>query len=226
MQTSDDIIVIEHLNKSYGKTQILQDLNLRVARGEFVAIVGPSGSGKSTLLHILGSIDRPSSGTVIVDGEDLNAISSKRIAKFRNQSIGFVFQFFYLQPHMTIAENLTVPMMPMRIPRNLRQQRIQTAAATVNIANKLNSYPKSLSGGELQRAAIARAIINQPKLILADEATGNLDDNNTMNIVRLLLNIKQQSHTTIVMVTHDMRIAQMADRTLYLKNGSISYAQN
>lgn len=140
MQTSDDIIIIEHLNKSYGKTQILQDLNLRVARGEFVAIVGPSGSGKSTLLHILGSIDRPSSGTVIVDGEDLNAISSKRIAKFRNQSIGFVFQFFYLQPHMTIAENLTVPMMPMRIPRNLRQQRIQTAAATVNIADKLNSY--------------------------------------------------------------------------------------
>ena len=212
MQTSDDIIIIEHLNKSYGKTQILQDLNLRVARGEFVAIVGPSGSGKSTLLHILGSIDRPSSGTVIVDGEDLNAISSKRIAKFRNQSIGFVFQFFY--------------MMPMRTPRNLRQQRIQTAAATVNIADKLNSYPKSLSGGELQRAAIARAIINQPKLILADEATGNLDDNNTMNIVRLLLDIKQQSHTTIVMVTHDMRIAQMADRTLYLKNGSISYAQN
>lgn len=140
MQTSDDIIIIEHLNKSYGKTQILQDLNLRVARGEFVAIVGPSGSGKSTLLHILGSIDRPSSGTVIVDGEDLNAISSKRIAKFRNQSIGFVFQFFYLQPHMTIAENLTVPMMPMRTPRNLRQQRIQTAAATVNIADKLNSY--------------------------------------------------------------------------------------
>ena len=140
MQTSDDIIIIEHLNKSYGKTQILQDLNLRVARGEFVAIIGPSGSGKSTLLHILGSIDRPSSGTVIVDGEDLNAISSKRIAKFRNQSIGFVFQFFYLQPHMTIAENLTVPMMPMRIPRNLRQQRIQTAAATVNIADKLNSY--------------------------------------------------------------------------------------
>ena len=226
MQTSDDIIIIEHLNKSYGKTQILQDLNLRVARGEFVAIVGPSGSGKSTLLHILGSIDRPSSGTVIVDGEDLNAISSKRIAKFRNQSIGFVFQFFYLQPHMTIAENLTVPMMTMRIPRNLRQQRIQTAAATVNIADKLNSYPKSLSGGELQRAAIARAIINQPKLILADEATGNLDDNNTMNIVRLLLDIRQQSHTTIVMVTHDMRIAQMADRTLYLKNGSISYAQN
>ena len=226
MQTSDDIIIIEHLNKSYGKTQILQDLNLRVARGEFVAIVGPSGSGKSTLLHILGSIDRPSSGTVIVDGEDLNAISSKRIAKFRNQSIGFVFQFFYLQPHTTIAENLTVPMMPMRIPRNLRQQRIQTAAATVNIADKLNSYPKSLSGGELQRAAIARAIINQPKLILADEATGNLDDNNTMNIVRLLLDIKQQSHTTIVMVTHDMRIAQMADRTFYLKNGSISYAQN
>ena len=174
MQTSDDIIIIEHLNKSYGKTQILQDLNLRVARGEFVAIVGPSGSGKSTLLHILGSIDRPSSGTVIVDGEDLNAISSKRIAKFRNQSIGFVFQFFYLQPHMTIAENLTVPMMPMRIPRNLRQQRIQTAAATVNIADKLNSYPKSLSGGELQRAAIARAITNQPKLILADEATGNI----------------------------------------------------
>ena len=140
MQTNDDIIIIEHLNKSCGKTQILQDLNLRVARGEFVAIVGPSGSGKSTLLHILGSIDRPSSGTVIVDGEDLNAISSKRIAKFRNQSIGFVFQFFYLQPHMTIAENLTVPMMPMRIPRNLRQQRIQTAAATVNIADKLNSY--------------------------------------------------------------------------------------
>ena len=140
MQTSDDIIIIEHLNKSYGKTQILQDLNLRVARGEFVAIVGPSGSGKSTLLHILGSIDRPSSGTVIVDGEDLNAISSKRIAKFRNQSIGFVFQFFYLQPHMTIAENLTVPMMPMHTPRNLRQQRIQTAATTVNIADKLNSY--------------------------------------------------------------------------------------
>ena len=161
-----------------------------------------------------------------IQREDLNAISSKRIAKFRNQSIGFVFQFFYLQPHMTIAENLTVPMMPMRIPRNLRQQRIQTAAATVNIVDKLNSYPKSLSGGELQRAAIARAIINQPKLILADEATGNLDDNNTMNIVRLLLDIKQQSHTTIVMVTHDMRIAQMADRTLYLKNGSISYAQN
>lgn len=215
------IIQANNLTKRFGNLEVLKNITLQVQPGEFLAIVGPSGNGKSTLLHILGCIDRPTTGDVCIMSKNTNKLTDKQLAKLRNQTLGFVFQFFYMQPHLTIAKNIEIPLMPTRIKSTKRRELVQNVAKLVGIANQLQQKPSTLSGGQLQRAAIARAIINQPKAILADEPTGNLDTANSANIINLLLNIKNQQNTALIIVTHDQQIAHLADRIISLENGAL-----
>lgn len=221
MTHSELVLRAEGLIKAYGKTTVLEGASLEVSAGEFLAIVGPSGSGKSTLLHILGCVEQADSGALEICGKDIRAQSSAQLARLRNCDLGFVFQFFYFQPHLTVSKNLEVPMMPLHIDEPERRGRIQDVAELVGIRDKLKQKPSGLSGGQLQRAAIARAIVNRPKIILADEPTGNLDRENTKHVMDLLLQIKQQQNTALIIVTHDETVAKMADRVLRMDYGRL-----
>lgn len=224
--SSKSIIQIEHLFKEYklGKQRIsvIDDVNLNILEGEFVAIVGASGSGKSTLLHLLGGLDKPSQGKVIIDGQDINKLSDSRLSKFRNQAIGFIFQSFYLQPFLTLRQNIEVASMPARINKKERRQKIDDLAKQVDLYDRLKHRPRELSGGQIQRAAIIRALLNNPKIILADEPTGNLDSKNSQDVISLFKDICSQYKTTVVIATHDQEIASQADRTITIKDGKIS----
>lgn len=224
--SSKSIIQIEHLFKEYklGKQRIsvIDDVNLNILEGEFVAIVGASGSGKSTLLHLLGGLDKPSQGKVIIDGQDINKLSDSRLSKFRNQAIGFIFQSFYLQPFLTLRQNIEVASMPARINKKERRQKIDDLAKQVDLYDRLKHRPRELSGGQIQRAAIIRALLNNPKIILADEPTGNLDSKNSQDVIRLFKDICSQYKTTVVIATHDQEIASQADHIITIKDGKIS----
>lgn len=224
--SSKSIIQIEHLFKEYklGKQRIsvIDDVNLNILEGEFVAIVGASGSGKSTLLHLLGGLDKPSQGKVIIDGQDINKLSDSRLSKFRNQAIGFIFQSFYLQPFLTLRQNIEVASMPARINKKERWQKIDDLAKQVDLYDRLKHRPRELSGGQIQRAAIIRALLNNPKIILADEPTGNLDSKNSQDVISLFKDICSQYKTTVVIATHDQEIASQADRIITIKDGKIS----
>lgn len=222
MARSESLLRASGIKKTYAGVTVLRGVDLEVVAGEFLAIVGPSGSGKSTLLHILGCVEQADSGEVEICGKMIRGQSSTDLAMLRSRDLGFVFQFFYFQPHLNIAKNLEVPMMPLRVKSNERRERIQEVAKLVGIDDKLGQKPSRLSGGQLQRAAIARAIINQPKIILADEPTGNLDHGNTEHIMRLLLRIKQERKTALVVVTHDESVAMMADRVVRMNDGRLS----
>lgn len=215
------LLQAHNLTKAYNGVLVLNSVSLEVRAGEFLAIIGPSGSGKSTLLHILGCVEQADAGEVEVCGVQVRQQSPANLAQLRNRDLGFVFQFFYFQPHLSIAKNLEVPMMPLRTKNSERQARIQRVAKLVGISNKLKEKPNKLSGGQLQRAAIARAIINQPKLILADEPTGNLDRENTNRVMKLLLQIKQHQNTALIIVTHDDTVARMADRVVRMEDGRL-----
>lgn len=224
--SSKSIIQIEHLFKEYklGKQRIsvIDDVNLNILEGEFVAIVGASGSGKSTLLHLLGGLDKPSQGKVIIDGQDINKLSDSRLSKFRNQAIGFIFQSFYLQPFLTLRQNIEVASMPARINKKERRQKIDDLAKQVDLYDRLKHRPRELSGGQIQRAAVIRALLNNPKIILADEPTGNLDSKNSQDVISLFKNICSQYKTTVVIATHDQEIASQADHIITIKDGKIS----
>lgn len=224
--SSKPIIQIEHLFKEYklGKQRIsvIDDVSLNIFEGEFVAIVGASGSGKSTLLHLLGGLDKPSQGRVIIDNQDINRLSDSCLSKFRNQVIGFIFQSFYLQPFLTLRQNIEVASMLARINKKERRQKIDDLARQVDLYDRLKHRPRELSGGQIQRAAIIRALLNNPKVILADEPTGNLDSKNSQDVIRLFKDICSQYKTTVVIATHDQEIASQADRIITIKDGKIS----
>jgi ABC-type lipoprotein export system ATPase subunit len=202
--------------------QAVNGVSLDIYEGEFIAITGTSGSGKSTLLQLLGGLDKPSSGSITVDGVSLTSMSDRKLSRFRGQTIGFVFQFFYLQPFLTLARNLEVPGMFARRKRADRQARVRELAAAVGLSDRLDRLPRELSGGQIQRAAIARALLNNPKVILADEPTGNLDSKNGTAIIDLFEHIRKEFGTTIVVVTHDYAIARRADRQIVIKDGVLA----
>ena len=173
-------------------------------------------------MHLLGGLDKPSQGRVIIDGQDINKLSDSRLSKFRNQAIGFIFQSFYLQPFLTLRQNIEVASMPARINKKERRQKINDLAKQVDLYDRLKHRPRELSGGKIQRAAIIRALLNNPKIILADEPTGNLDSKNGQDVIRLFKDICFQYKTTVVIATHDQEIASQADRIITIKDGKIS----
>ncbi len=223
--TSPAILSTRDLVKTYKvgrqKIQALSGISIDIRAGEFVAIVGASGGGKSTLLQLMGGLDKPTSGMVAIDGIEVNRMSDRKLSKFRNQTIGFIFQSFYLQPFLTLRRNIEVAAMPNRMKRSERNKRVETLAAQVGLAERLKHRPGELSGGQIQRVAIARALVNHPKILLADEPTGNLDSQNSRDIITLFQQIRQEFGTTIIIATHDQEIAAQADRIITVKDGGV-----
>ena len=199
----------------------LDHIDLQIADGEFVAVVGPSGSGKSTMLHVVGGLDTPSSGQVLVDSQDLARASDRELAAFRNRRVGFVFQTFNLQPTYTALENVALPLVFAKVPPQTRRLKAQTALEGVGLGGRLRHKPSELSGGERQRVAIARALVTDPAYILADEPTGNLDTTTGREIITLLDRLHQERLITVVLVTHDREMAALADRQIILRDGRI-----
>ena len=218
-----EILKVNNLSKVYGKgdTQIkaLDDVSFSVEKGEFVAIVGPSGSGKSTLLHILGGVDTPSSGQVLVDGTDICALDQTKLAIFRRRQIGLIYQFYNLIPILNVEENITLPLL--LDERSLDEARLKEIVATLGLGDRVSHLPNQLSGGQQQRVSIGRALINNPALILADEPTGNLDSANSKEIISLLKLSNKRYHQTLILVTHDRDIALQADRIISFGDGRI-----
>jgi putative ABC transport system ATP-binding protein len=218
-----EILKVNNLSKVYGKgdTQIkaLDDVSFSVEKGEFVAIVGASGSGKSTLLHILGGVDTPSSGQVLVDGTDICALDQTKLAIFRRRQIGLIYQFYNLIPILNVEENITLPLL--LDERSLDEARLKEIVATLGLADRVRHLPNQLSGGQQQRVSIGRALINNPALVLADEPTGNLDSNNAKEIIALLKLSNKRYHQTLIVVTHDRDIALQADRIISFGDGRI-----
>ena len=218
-----EILKVNNLSKIYGKgdTQIkaIDDVSFSVEKGEFVAIVGPSGSGKSTLLHILGGVDTPSSGQVLVDGTDICALDQTKLAIFRRRQIGLIYQFYNLIPILNVEENITLPLL--LDGRNLEAAHLQEIVATLGLTDRIEHLPNQLSGGQQQRVSIGRALINNPALVLADEPTGNLDSGNAKEIIALLKLSNQRYHQTLIVVTHDRDIALQADRIITFGDGHI-----
>ncbi len=200
----------------------LDKVDLTVADGEFVAVVGPSGSGKSTLLHVVGGLDTPTGGQVWVDGEDLCQASDRKLAAFRNRRIGFVFQTFHLQPTYTAVENVALPLVFARVAPEERRTKAQSVLEAVGLGDRLRHKPAQLSGGERQRVAIARALVTDPAYILADEPTGNLDTATGREIVTLLDRLHREREITVLLVTHDAEMAALADRQISLRDGRIT----
>ena len=201
---------------------VLKGIDLRIADREFVAITGPSGAGKSTLLHLLAGLDIPTGGEVLWDGRSLSRLNDRERARFRNRTIGFVFQFYHLVPELTALENVMLPgLVGGQTSRRVLRERARTCLAQVGLAERAAHKPRQLSGGELQRVAIARAVINQPTVIFCDEPTGNLDSKTGSTITELLLKIHREQHSTCVLVTHEQPLAQLADRCIVLQDGLI-----
>lgn len=223
--TGPIIISVQDLTKSYKvgrqKIQALDGVSLDVYQGEIVALTGASGSGKSTLLQLIGGLDKPTSGEVKIGGQMLGRLSDRQLSIFRNRTIGFVFQSFYLQPFLNLADNLEIPGMFARQKPADRHGRAEKLATLVGVDERLKHLPKELSGGQMQRAAIARALFNQPKILLADEPTGNLDSLNSQRIIDLFRQIRDELGTTVIIVTHNPEIAELADREIKLKDGRI-----
>lgn len=217
------ILEVKNLCKIYGKgeteVKALNNVSFSVDKGEFVAIIGPSGSGKSTLLHILGGVDVPTSGSVIINGEDISKLNETALAIFRRRQIGLIYQFYNLIPILTVEENLTLPL---RLDgRKPDERQTEYLVKTLGLENRLDHLPNQLSGGQQQRVSIGRALINNPALMLADEPTGNLDSENSKEIVSLLRKFNKEQNQTVIIITHDERIALAADRIIEIEDGKI-----
>ncbi|UNY98460.1 ABC transporter ATP-binding protein [Zhouia spongiae] len=219
------MIKIENLNKSYFtdtlETQALQNINLDIAEGEFVSVMGPSGCGKSTLLNMIGLIDQPSEGKIFINQMQLESLPEKRLAEFRNQHLGFIFQSFHLISDLSVIDNVELPLLYRKVSARERRKMAEQALEKVGLIHRKTHYPGQLSGGQRQRVAIARAIIGQPSVLLADEPTGNLDSVLGTQVMDLLMELNSTSRVTIVMVTHDEGIAKRTNRIIRLFDGSI-----
>lgn len=218
---TDTLLVAKNIRKSYHTLQVLQDVSLSVASGSFIAIMGASGAGKSTFLHILGTLDTPDSGSVLFEGKTPFSLNKKGQAAFRNQKMGFVFQFHHLLPEFTAMENVCMPMWIAGKGKKEAMERSRALLNKVGLQHRENHKPSQMSGGEQQRVAIARALAMQPQIIFADEPTGNLDTENAEGIHQLFLQLQKDLGLTIVVVTHNENLAKLADRVLLMKDGQI-----
>ncbi|MCJ8007837.1 ABC transporter ATP-binding protein [Lederbergia wuyishanensis] len=219
-----EILKIENLSKVYGKgetaVKALDNISFSVKKGEFVAIIGPSGSGKSTLLHLLGGVDRPSSGKVFVDNTDIYGLNETQLAIFRRRQIGLIYQFYNLIPVLTVEENITLPLLLDQ--HKVDKKQFDDIVKKLNLENRLNHLPNQLSGGQQQRVSIGRALISNPAIMLADEPTGNLDSKNSGEIIDLLKMFNKTYNQTLIVITHDERIALQADRIIAIEDGKIT----
>lgn len=200
--------------------RVLKGIDIKIIDGEIISIVGPSGAGKSTLLHILGTLDKPTTGEVIFDGENVFSLNGDKLSKFRNKKIGFIFQFHHLLPEFSAIENVAIAAMIGGDKFKDVSEKAKTLLCDVGLGDRLNHKPSELSGGEAQRVAIARALINSPKIILADEPTGNLDTQNSEDVMKLIFELREKYKQTFVIVTHNEKFAQMTDRTLHMLDGN------
>ena len=220
-----EILRAEHLTKTYGKDEnivaALDDVSLSIEKGEFVAIIGASGSGKSTLLHMLGGVDRPTSGRVLIDGKDIFKQTDEQLSIFRRREIGLVYQFFNLIPVLTVVENITMPVLLDH--RKVNQARLNELLDLLSLSERRDFFPNQISGGQQQRMAIGRALINAPTILLADEPTGNLDSKNSQEVVELLKYSNAKYNQTTVLITHDENVALQAKRIITIRDGKIKH---
>lgn len=210
-----------NIRKSFGDLEVLKGVDLHIAKGEIVSIVGPSGAGKTTLLQILGTLDKPNVGKVLVDGIDFSKLGEKELAAFRNKHIGFIFQFHQLLPEFTALENVMIPALIGRKDKKKSEERAKEILAYLQLSDRMDHKPNELSGGEKQRVAVARALINDPGLILADEPSGSLDSKNRDELHKLLFDLREKFGLTIVIVTHDKELAALSDRVIEMRDGLV-----
>jgi putative ABC transport system ATP-binding protein len=219
------VIELQDVKKIYKmdgvETPALRGVDLKINKGEFVAIMGPSGSGKSTLLHMVGALDTPTSGKVFLDGVDISTLKESDLARLRGKKIGIVFQFFNLHPTLTALENIELPMIVIERDKKERQRRARELIQAVGLAHRAHHFPSQLSGGEQQRIAIARALANDPEIILADELTGNLDTKTKNEIMSFLLQLQKEKKMTVTVITHELEIAQYAEKIVHIVDGKI-----
>lgn len=223
---SNDLVVLDNISRTYqkgkDKVEVLHKLDMTIAEGDFLALMGPSGSGKTTLLNLLGGLDKPTSGSVIVGGAELHKMSSSALSKWRATNIGFIFQFYNLLPVLTAQKNVELPLLLTNLGGKERAKRAATALSIVGLEDRAKHYPRELSGGQEQRVAIARAIVSDPNLLLCDEPTGDLDRETAEEILKLLQALNSEHNKTIVMVTHDAQAAEYARHTLHMDKGTLA----
>ena len=215
------MIEIKGVTKSFGSLQVLKGIDLRIEKGEIVSIVGPSGAGKTTLLQILGTLDKPDSGSVVVDGIEISTLSTNKLSEFRNTHLGFVFQFHQLLPEFTAIENIMIPAYIAGMKPKEARSRAEELLEFMGLSDRATHKPNELSGGEKQRVAVARALMNNPAVILADEPSGSLDSKNKEELHKLFFELRDKFGQTFVIVTHDETLATLTDRTIHLKDGRI-----
>lgn len=215
------MIIAKNITRSFGSLKVLKGISLEIGKGEIVSIVGASGAGKSTLLHILGTLDKPDGGEVVLNGKEVFRLSERRLSDFRNRHIGFVFQFHHLLPEFTAMENICIPAYISGTSKKQASAQAMELLEFMNLTERKDHKPAELSGGEQQRVAVARALINRPDLILADEPSGNLDSSSALELHRLFFKLREHFHQTYVIVTHNIELADMADRKITIRDGII-----
>lgn len=216
------MIQVHHVNKSFGSLKVLKEITMEVQTSQVVTIVGPSGAGKSTLLHLIGTLDRPDTGEIIIDDVKIHTLSDDQLSDFRSAHIGFVFQFHHLLPEFTAVENVMLPMLIAGQSKQAAQQRASELLEFLKLSDRVGHKPSELSGGEQQRVAVARALANNPDLILADEPSGNLDTENAQKLHQLFFELRDRFHQTFIIVTHNEELAKLSDRCIVIRDGQIS----